>query len=119
MFALLGARHHLSGQLSFFGGDAFRGNTVDGRSYAPNKKPWDNDCPVNTNKQRFPMVSNCCRISSIRNVGTPYNWVIDQHVGLPSLRVQASLFAGPCLILKDLGLGPDKGRNLQLSSACL
>ena len=29
--------------------------TVDGQNPAPPKKPWDNDCPVHTNKQWFPM----------------------------------------------------------------
>ena len=38
--------------------------TVDGQNPAPPKKPWNNDSPVNTNKQRFPMVSKWCRISS-------------------------------------------------------
>ena len=33
------------------------GTTVDGRNHAPPKKPWDNDCPANTKKQWFPVVS--------------------------------------------------------------
>ena len=31
-------------------------DTVDGRNPAPPKKPWNDDSPVNTNKQRFPLV---------------------------------------------------------------
>ena len=31
---------------------------MDGRNPAPPKKPWHDDSPVNTNKQRFPMVSS-------------------------------------------------------------
>ena len=44
-----------------------RGNTVDGRNFAPPKKPWNDDSPVNTNKQWLPMVSKWCRISSIHS----------------------------------------------------
>ena len=34
-------------------------HTVDGRNPAPPKNPWDDDFPVNTNKQWFPEVSTC------------------------------------------------------------
>ena len=42
-------------------------HTVDGRNPAPPKKPWNDDSPVNTNTQWFPMVSKWCRISSIHS----------------------------------------------------
>ena len=35
---------------------------------APPKKPWNDDSPVNTNRQWFPMVSNWCRISSTHSM---------------------------------------------------
>ena len=40
------------------------------RNPAPRKKPWNDDSPVNTNKQWFPMVSKWCRISSIHSVNS-------------------------------------------------
>ena len=43
----------------------FRENTVDGRNPAPPKKPWNDNSPVNTNKQWVSLVSAWCRISSI------------------------------------------------------
>ena len=42
--------------------------TVDGQNPAPPKKPRENDCPVNTNKQWFPVVSKWCRISSTHSI---------------------------------------------------
>ena len=48
-----------------------RGNhppTVDGRNPAPPKKPWNDDSPVKTNEQWFPMVSTWCRILSIHSI---------------------------------------------------
>ena len=46
------------------------GSTVDGRNPAPPKKPWNDDSPVNTNKQWFPMVSKWCRVFSIHSITT-------------------------------------------------
>ena len=43
------------------------GHTVDGRNPAPPEKPWNDDSPVNTNKQWLPMVSKWCRILSIHS----------------------------------------------------
>ena len=40
---------------------------MEGRNPAPPKKPWNDDSPVNTNNQWFPMVSKWCRISSIHS----------------------------------------------------
>ena len=42
--------------------------TVDGRNPAPLKKPQNDESPVNTNEQWFPMVSKWCRISSIHSI---------------------------------------------------
>ena len=58
-----GSKHHLGPfkvvSISF--------GTVDGRNPAPPKKPCDDDPPVNTNKQWFPILSKWCRISSIHS----------------------------------------------------
>ena len=40
---------------------------MDDIHFAP-KKPWDTGCPVNTNKQWFPVDSIWCRISSIHSI---------------------------------------------------
>ena len=45
-------------------------NTVDGRNPAPPKKPWNDDSPVNTNNQWFPMVAKWSRISSTHSSGS-------------------------------------------------
>ena len=44
--------------------------TVDGRNPAPPQRPWKDDCPVNTNKQWFPIVLKWCKISSIHSMMT-------------------------------------------------
>ena len=44
------------------------GHTVGGRNSATPKTPCKDDSRVNTNKQRFPMVSKWCRNSSIHSV---------------------------------------------------
>ena len=41
---------------------------MDEIHFAPPKKPWNEDSPVTTCKQRFLMVSRRCRISSIHSV---------------------------------------------------
>ena len=51
------------GEFIFAFGPMLR-NTVDGRNPAPPKRPWNDGSAVNTNKQRFPMVSKLCRVSS-------------------------------------------------------
>ena len=43
-------------------------NTVDGRNPAPPTKLWNDESPVNTNKQWFPRVSKWCWISSIHRI---------------------------------------------------
>ena len=58
-------------------------HTVDGRNPTPPKKPWNDDSPVNTNKQWLPMVSKWCRISSIHSMAMGHNqWLhfgMDEH----------------------------------------
>ena len=40
---------------------------MDGRTPATVEKPWNDDSPVNTSKQWFPMVSKWCGILSIHS----------------------------------------------------
>ena len=46
---------------------------MDEIHFAPPKKPWNDDSPVNTNKQWFPMVSKWCRILSMHSMNTGMN----------------------------------------------
>ena len=49
---------------------------MDEVCFAPPKKPWNGDSPVNTNQQQFRMVSKWCRISSIHGM-SPMRAFID------------------------------------------
>ena len=44
--------------------------------FAPPKKPWNDDSPVNTNKHWCPMISKWCRISSIHSVPSSQNHIV-------------------------------------------
>ena len=50
---------------------------LDGRNPAPPKKPWNDDSPVSTNKQLFPILSEWCRISSIHSRASLFATVLD------------------------------------------
>ena len=61
--------------------------TVDGRNPAPPKKPWNDESPVNANKQWFLMVSKWCRISSIHSmVHSAFSFVPRTQFWCPSGR---------------------------------
>ena len=46
---------------------------LDGRNPAPLKKTRNEDSPVNTNVQWFPMISKWCRISSIHSINKGFH----------------------------------------------
>ena len=61
-----------------------RTHAVDGCEihFAPPKRPWSDDSPVNTGKQWLPMVSKWGRISSIKR-RCPFWISLDRHGWVP------------------------------------
>ena len=73
---------------------------VDEIHFAPPKKPWNDDSPVSTSKQWFPMVSKWCRSSSTQSMflesRQQRRYMKQKQERMSFLRAPAS-FQVPCL----------------------